>query len=356
MHKIGIYKIEMYKIVLVGLLAWVAGIIPVSAETLRVVSYNVENLFHPKHDTVITNEGVNELTNERIIEKDDYEWTPEGERRWSYTRYYRKVENIARVLTNIGEWDGVDIVGLQEVENALCVKRLCYTLRPGEYDFVHYESPDPRGIDVALIYKKARIDTIATRAIRVSASLNDGMSAAKPLNGELITRDILYVQARVDKKDTLHFFVCHLPSQRGGAAESEWKRKIAKEVLQSAIDSVYAAFRDPKIVVMGDFNSAPSNSPMKGEGKELRGINYQEPVNGKENGTHKYQGRWTCLDQFYTSPSLDSLSRAEIYNAAWIQEPDEKYLDLRPKRTYNGFRYQKDGFSDHLPIVLTISL
>ena len=98
MYKIEMHKIGIYKIVLVGLLAWVAGIIPVSAETLRVVSYNVENLFHPKHDTIIMNEGVNELTNERIIEKDDYEWTPEGERRWSYTRYYRKVENIARVL------------------------------------------------------------------------------------------------------------------------------------------------------------------------------------------------------------------------------------------------------------------
>ena len=348
MHEIGIYKI-----VLVGLWAWVAGIIPVSAETLRVVSYNVENLFHPKHDTVITNEGVNELTNERIIEKDDYEWTPEGERRWSYTRYYRKVENIARVLTNIGEWDGVDIVGLQEVENALCVKRLCYTLRPGEYDFVHYESPDPRGIDVALIYKKGRVDTIATRAIRVSASLNDGMSAAKPLNGELITRDILYVCAKIKAKsegvkangDTIHFFVCHLPSQRGGAAESEWKRKIAREVLQGAIDSVYEACPNAKIIVMGDFNSEPK--------EDLRGVKNRM----KElTGTHKYQGRWTCLDQFYTSPSLDSLSRAEIYNAAWIQEPDEKYLDLRPKRTYNGFRYQKDGFSDHLPIVLTVSL
>ena len=171
------------------------------------------------------------------------------------------------------------------------------------------------------------------------------MSAAKPLNGELITRDILYVQARVDKKDTLHLFVCHLPSQRGGAAESEWKRKIAKEVLQSAIDSVYLAFRDPKIIVMGDFNSEPK--------EDLRGVKNRM----KElTGTHKYQGRWTCLDHFYTSPSLDSLSRAEIYNAAWIQEPDDKYLDLRPKRTYNGFRYQKDGFSDHLPIVLTVSL
>jgi hypothetical protein len=114
-------------------------------------------------------------------------------------------------------------------------------------------------------------------------------------------------------------------------------------VLQGAIDSVYLAFRDPKIVVMGDFNSEPK--------EDMRGVKNRM----KElTGTHKYQGRWTCLDQFYTSPSLDSLSRAEIYNAAWIQEPDEKYLGLRPKRTYNGFRYQKDGFSDHLPIVLMI--
>ena len=289
-------------------------LVGVQAEDLCVVSYNVENLFHPKHDTVAG------------IEKDDLEWTPEGERRWSYSRYYRKVENIARGLTNIGEWPGVDIVGLQEVENALCVKRLCTTLRRGEYDFVHYESPDRRGIDVALLYKKARIDTIATRAIRVS---------------ELMTRDILYVCARVDKRDTMHVFVCHLPSQRGGKAESEWKRQAAKQVLQQAVDSVYGTNPNAKIIVMGDMNSGDLR--MKGlEDERMKG-----------EGTHKYQGRWTFLDHFYVSPSIDSISEARIYDAEWIQETDEKYMGLKPKRTYNGFRYQ-NGFSDHLPIVLTI--
>jgi endonuclease/exonuclease/phosphatase family metal-dependent hydrolase len=286
----------------------------VQAEDLCVVSYNVENLFHPKHDTVAG------------IEKDDLEWTPERERRWSYSRYYRKVENIARVLTNIGEWPGVDIVGLQEVENALCMKRLCTTLRRGEYDFVHYESPDRRGIDVALLYKKARIDTIATRAIRVS---------------ELMTRDILYVCARVDKRDTVHVFVCHLPSQRGGKAESEWKRQAAKQVLQQAVDSVYGTNPNAKIIVMGDMNSGELR---------MRGL---EDERMKGEGTHKYQGRWTFLDHFYVSPSIDSISEAQVYDAEWIQETDEKYMGLKPKRTYNGFRYQ-NGFSDHLPIVLTI--
>ena len=289
-----------------------------------IVSYNVENLFHPAHDSVAG------------VPKDDIEWTREGERHWSYMRYKRKTENIARVLTNIGEWDGVDVVGLQEVENAACLKRLCYTLRRGEYDFVHYESPDKRGIDVAFVYKKARIDTIHSRAINI----NDRMSAS--LNGErLITRDILYVCAQVDKKDTIHFYVCHLPSQRGGAAETEWKREAAKQVLERAVDSVYAINPNAKIIVMGDMNA---------EGLVIRELADKRM---KGEGTHTYQGRWTFLDHFYVSPAIDSVSHAEVYDAEWIMEPDEKYMGLKPKRTYNGYRYQ-DGFSDHLPIVLTI--
>ena len=324
--------------VILGLTACLAWI---RAEDLRVVSYNVENLFHPKHDTVC-------IDSTTFIEKDDYEWTPDGERRWSYTRYYRKVENIARVLTNIGEWDGVDIVGLQEVENALCLKRLCYTLRPGEYDFVHYESPDPRGIDVALIYKKSRVDTLNSKPLPIPSP-----QGRESREEKLVTRDILYVCVRVDKRDTLHLFVCHLPSQRGGAAESEWKRTAVKEILQRSIDSVYALHPAAKIIVMGDMNSEPKEDL---DGLRNRMVVESQKSKVESHGTHKYQGRWSCLDQFYTSPALDSLSRAEIYNAAWIQEPDEKYLDLKPKRTYNGFRYQKDGFSDHLPIVLTVSL
>lgn len=276
-----------------------------------IVNYNVENLFHPAHDSL----------------KDDIEWTQEGERHWSYTRYYRKVENIARVLTNIGEWDGVDVVGLQEVENALCVKRLCYTLRKGEYDFVHYESPDRRGIDVAFVYKKSRVDTIRTRAIRVDLE-------------EQTTRDILYVCAQVEKRDTMHFFVCHLPSQRGGKAESEWKRDQAKRVLQEAVDSVLAVCPEAKIVVMGDMNSEPKED-LIGLSNRMFGLQ----------GTHKYQGQWTCLDQFYTTQNLDSISSVRIYDAEWIMEEDEKYMGLKPKRTYNGYHYQ-NGFSDHLPIIL----
>ena len=288
------------------------------------VSYNVENLFHPAHDSL----------------KDDFEWTQEGERHWSYKRYYAKEENIARVLTNIGEWDGVDVVGLQEIENALVVKRLCYTLRRNEYDFVHYESPDPRGIDVALMYKKSRVDTLRSERLKVKGERDEE---------RLTTRDILYVCARIDKQDTIHFFVCHLPSQRGGKAESEWKREAAKEVLQKAVDSVFAVHPEAKIVVMGDMND---------EGLAIRGLvdkltNDKRQMTKDQLGTHKYQGRWTFLDHFYVSPAIDSVSNARVYDAEWIQETDEKYMGLKPKRTYNGFIYQ-NGYSDHLPIVLEI--
>ena len=334
--RLNIVPIPRRWLLVLIVLFWTKWCIHIAAQPLRIVSYNVENLFHPEHDTILKDERIRGLEGERIIDKDDYEWTPEGERRWSYTRYYRKEENIARVLTSMGEWSGVDIVGLQEIENAAVVKRLCYTMRRNEYDFVHYESPDPRGIDVALIYKKSRVDTIRTK--RLTLTLSKGEET-------LFTRDILYVCAQVDKRDTLHLFVCHLPSQRGGKAESEWKRKAAKEVLQTAIDSVFALHSDAKIIVMGDMNSEPKN--------DLKGL--VNRMIEERYGTHKYQGRWTCLDQFYTSTNLQKISAVTIYDAEWIQEPDEKYMGLKPKRTYNGFQYQ-NGYSDHLPIQLILNI
>ena len=308
-----------------------AGLEIMSAKLLRIVSYNVENLFHPAHDSVyLPAEG-------RWMETDDLEWTPDGERRWTYSRYHQKVHNIAKVLTIIGQWDGVDMVGLCEVENAEVVRQLCHTMRYKAYDFVHYESPDRRGIDVALIYKTERIDTLCTRAIPVNL-------------GAQSTRDILYVSALVDKSDTLHLLVCHLPSQRGGAAESEWKRRAAQEVLQHTIDSIYATAPNARIIVMGDMNG----ERLRITGDGLRGVSYREPEKGAQvRGTHKYQGMWSCLDQFYTSPALDAISHARIYAGEILLEEDNKYMGFKPKRTYIGYRYQ-NGYSDHLPVILDI--
>ena len=299
------------------ILVFIGGIM--HAEPIRVVSYNAENLFWPETDT-INGKPLNDL-----------EWTMDGERRWSFTRFYNKIDNIARVLTNIGEWSGVDIIGLQEIENAECLKRLSNRLRYKEYDFVHYESPDPRGIDVGLLYKKERIDTIRTKAIQMP----------------FLTRDILYISTQVDKRDTLHLFICHLPSQLGGKAESEWKRIAAKQLLQKEVDSILCTNTNAHIIIMGDMNTKPM--------QDIEGVtNKMISLQIDNQGTHKHQGKWTCLDQFYCSPAVDSISSAAIYNAEWIMENDDKYLGLKPKRTYIGFRYQ-NGFSDHLPIILNVN-
>ena len=296
----------------------------IQAAPLRIVSYNAENFFHPAHDTVAGKE------------KNDWEWTPEGTQRWSFTRYNNKAENIARVITNIGQWSGVDIIGLQEVENAQCLRKLSYLMRREKYGIVHHESPDPRGIDVALLYKKERVDTLSTKAIRIQSEADSTFK----------TRDILYVCAQIDKSTTWHLLVCHMPSQRGGKEASEWKRQAVRQALQHTIDSIQWTDPEARIIVMGDMNSTPT--------QDIQGLtNKMIPFHQKGKGTHKYQGQWTCLDQFYTSPNIDSISSVSIYEAEWLMEADEKNMGQKPKRTYVGYRYQ-NGFSDHLPIVMDI--
>ena len=321
-----------------------------SPDTLRIVSYNVENLFDNRHDTL----------------KSDLDFTPEGTHHWTYRRYQAKVERIAQVLTAIGGWYDADIapatsspiadtdhtstshapvlVGLCEVENDRCLRSLCWHLRRYRYKYIHYESPDERGIDVALLYDSTRFHVLHSEPIPV------------PLPSAP-TRDILYVQGALSPvaiqqpSDTLHLFICHLPSQFGGTSETEWKRAIAKSVLQSRIDSLLTAFPSANVIVMGDMNSAPAN--------DLTGMtNLMLPHMQnifKAEGTHKYNGIWAYLDQFYVSPSLTHHVSASVFAPTWLLEEDTKYLGVKPRRTFNGYHY-RDAYSDHLPIVLTLTL
>lgn len=286
---------------------------------LRIVSYNVENLFDTKHDTL----------------KNDSSFLPDGMYHWSYRRYQTKIDRIAKVIVDIAGWETIPLVGLCEVENARCLRNLCYTLRRFNYSYMHYDSPDERGVDVALLYDSTQIEILRSKAIVVS------------LNGDA-TRDILYVSALYQQRDTIHAMVCHLPSQLGGSAETAWKRQQAKDLIQTQIDSILCQQPKAKIVVMGDMNTMPQD--------DLKGmVNMMEPIQQKGQGTHKYQGIWTCLDQFYVSSSLSSKSNVAIFSPQWLLEEDTKYLDYKPRRTYIGYRYN-DGYSDHLPIVLTIAM
>lgn len=310
----------MYRIIYIIFLSLIFSL-PILAEksSLRIVSYNVENLFDTKHDTL----------------KNDSSFLPEGMHHWTYRRYQTKIDRIAQVLVNIAGWESIPLVGLCEVENARCLRNLCYELRRFHYKYVHYDSPDERGVDVALLYDSTRLNILNSRALSLS------------LDGDA-TRDILYVSALYEQRDTVHVMMCHLPSQLGGASNTDWKRQRAKSLLQFQIDSIFLLQPSANIVVMGDMNTSAQD--------DLTGmVNLMIPMQKMGQGTHKYQGIWTCLDQFYVSPSIVSRSVASIFSPQWLLEEDTKYLDYKPRRTYIGYRYN-DGYSDHLPIILHIQL
>ena len=310
----------MYRIIYIIFLSLIFSL-PILAEksSLRIVSYNVENLFDTKHDTL----------------KNDSSFLPEGMHHWTYRRYQTKIDRIAQVLVNIGGWESVPLVGLCEVENARCLRNLCYKLRRFHYKYVHYDSPDERGVDVALLYDSTRLSILNRRALSLS------------LDGDA-TRDILYVSALYEQRDTVHVMMCHLPSQLGGASNTDWKRQRAKSLIQSQIDSIFLFQPSANIVVMGDMNTSAQD--------DLTGmVNLMIPIQKMGHGTHKYQGIWTCLDQFYVSQSIATKATTTIFSPWWLLEEDTKYLDYKPHRTFIGFRYN-DGYSDHLPIVLHLRL
>lgn len=288
-------------------------------DPLTIISYNVENLFDNQHDSL----------------KNDSAFLPDGNYHWTYHKYQTKLDQIAQVIVNIAGWESAPLVGLCEVENARCLRDLCYRLRRYHYRYVHYESADERGIDVALLYDSTKVQVLYSQPLFVD------------LNGD-VTRDILYVCAMVNKKDTLHTFMCHLPSQLGGPSASEGKRFVAKSVIQHQVDSILSLQPHAYIVVMGDMNSNPQ--------EDIQGVNnMMMNWKGVGDGTHKHQGTWSFLDQFYVSSALRTQASARIFSPDWLLEQDEKYLGYRPKRTFIGFRYHA-GYSDHLPIVLRLDM
>ena len=299
------------------ILAFVIQSAVLAQDSLTIISYNVENLFDCQHDTL----------------KNDSSFLPDGMHHWTYYRYQTKLDRIAQVIVNISGWESAEMVGLCEVENERCLRDLCYRLKRFHYKFVHYESADKRGIDVALLYDSTKVKILNSKPLRVD------------LQGD-VTRDILYVEALVGNQDTLHAMVCHLPSKLGGAAATEGKRNAAKQMIQQQVDSILRMQSEAKIVVMGDMNSEVKDD-LQGMSNMMIGCEKE----GK--GTHKYKGIWSCLDQFYLSTTLKNNANVIIFSPEWLLEEDTKYLDYQPKRTYVGYRYH-DGYSDHLPIVLRV--
>lgn len=325
-------------ICIILLLMWAIGL-KAQPQRARIMFYNVENLFDPANDS---------LTN-------DDDFTPEGNNRWTNSRMYAKLNNTAKVIIAVGEGNLPVLVGLCEIENRNVLNKLVYNtpLKSNNYGVAHFESPDPRGIDVALLYRKDCFKVLAQKALPII--FEDEKEAH--------TRDILYVKGILHTSDTLHVFVNHWPSKYGGVAATLAKRKAVGQFLRSFTDSIQQKTKS-NIVIMGDLNDTPEDESvatslgacltMNPCSTNL--VNLMGPLLSDASiGTHKYSGHWSIIDQFIVSKSFVNntqgwhIQGAHVYNAAFLLTPDKNRSGHTPYRTFLGFKYE-GGFSDHLPI------
>ena len=321
--------------------------------SLCIAFYNVENLFDPEKDP----------------EKNDEAFTPTGFNHWTYNRFYKKINDIAKVFLTINGWEPPDIIGLAEIENANVLQKLCYHtgMKAYHYRYVHYDSPDARGIDVVLLYRKNKVKIAESYPIPV----------VFPFESTSKNRDILYAKVLITgdtlasvSADTLHLFVNHWTSRYSGYGGTTPKRNYYAQVLRKHVDSLFAINNNAHIIIMGDFNDYPTDESMV---KYLQAKNYNNeknqgtlfnlmlPLAGKNTGTHKTQEFWGCLDQFIVSKSLLNNKNkwqiengeATIFDAPFLLIPDEKYGGVKTFRTYLGPKYL-GGYSDHLPIKIML--
>ena len=310
-------------------------------EEHTIVSYNVENLFDMVDDPTT----------------DDTEYNAGGKLQWDESKYTTKLQHIAEVMQAI-DTTGPVIIGLCEVESDKSLRDLVNQpfFKKNKYAFVHRDSPDERGVDVALLYRLGQFDVTGKKWYSVPLSdANDR------------TREILYVKGELKGKP-IHVFVNHWPSRSKGQEASEPDRIAAAKVLRAKLDSISATDADARIVCMGDFNDHPNDKSMRealGAGSRTDGasvyVNEMWEVNERKEGSHFYKGEWGALDQFVVSKPMASantgitvIGEGSVWKNKLVLFFD-KEGNGRPNRTYVGNDY-KGGYSDHLPIVLKVAL
>lgn len=316
-----------------------------SQETLRVAFYNVENLFDTLDDTSINDE----------------DFLPGSKSQWTAKRYQDKINKLGKVIKNLGaHGNGPDVLGLCEVENRRVLEDLVASdsLKAFNYQIAHFDSPDERGIDVALIYKKGVLNNLAIQTFRINF----------PDEPDFLTRDILMASAKTSSGEAIHFYVNHFPSRRGGETESEKYRMFVASVLRKSVDSLLLTDSQSKILIMGDFNDMPNNKSIKETLKSVGSVdslstgflfNPFAPMFYAGQGTYNYRNQWNMLDQMILSTGLLDAGRlryqsnsSSILAEPWMKQKGGNY-DGYPDRTYAGARYL-GGYSDHFPIYLDL--
>jgi predicted extracellular nuclease len=312
-------------------------------DSFRLAFYNVENLF----DTI----------DEPM--KIDSEYMPNSSLKWNTQRYFAKQKNIAKVIEAM---NFPTILGMTEVENRRVLEDLIAqpALSTKNYGIVHFESPDERGIDVAMIYRKTEFEVKQQKTLPIKFPTDNDK-----------TRDILEVSGILRGGIDVTVFVNHFPSRRGGETESEPKRIFVASVLRKAVDDLFKKDPNARVVIMGDFNDYPNNASLnktlgaaewqRETAKELPSAalyNLGAAIQRRGEGTEYYKG-WGVLDQIIVSGSLlDSRSKATTRDEETVFNPDlvvfkDRAGNRLPNRTYTGPIY-RGGFSDHFPVFIPI--
>lgn len=312
-----------------------------------VAFYNFENLFDTDNDPI----------------KNDDEFTPGGSYHYTEDIYKAKLHNLATVLQQLGtdvSPDGPAILGTAEVENGKVLTDLINQpeIKTRNYKYVWYEGPDPRGIDVAMIYNPKYFRVLSSRPVHVSLAKTGGKE---------LTRDILFVTG-IFAGDTMHILVNHWPSRYGGERATEGKRAIVAQMNKNISDSLLRHNPHSKILIMGDLNDDPVNksvSKVLGVTKEKSETTLTSLYNPwvdlykQGNGTLGYHDSWNLFDQIIMSGEfLDKnehnwqFYKAEIFKKNFLLERFGRYKGY-PHRSFTGPIW-KNGYSDHLPVMVLL--
>lgn len=331
-------------------------------DSIKIVAYNVENLF----DTIPAQEY------------NDQEFSPGGVKHWNKQRYYTKVRKIARVLTDIGQWSYPDLIGLCEIEGDSVVRHLSRApgLRGGSYEYAVSSGRDARGIEVALLWNSRQFALISHKEIPtyITGSLPPWYAPTDTLachTQGYAGRNVLWVTlARYSDHTRWHVFVVHAPSRRNGIKQTNPNRIQLCQRVRSATDSIRANTPNDYIVIMGDFNDNP-NSPSLLTGLQATLLQHYNsssppvlinisPLPTATQGSHLFRGRYWMPDQiilshhFFRNRIPEQYPKLHIFTPKYLWEPSAR-LRKRPKRTYRG-NFYSSGYSDHFPVYTTLYL
>lgn len=341
---------KRYLLITLSMMAFALILPAQNSRSIRVAFWNMENFFDPFVDST----------------RAYNEFTPEGMQHWTKSRFYTKRNNMYKAILAMSENHPIGIFGLCEVENEYVLNSLfaLTPLKKHNYRWVHYEGPDRRGIDPAIVYSKDWFTLVESATIPYY----------NPEDTAYHSRDILYAKFIDNEDDTIHVFVNHWPSRYSGELETVGSRACSAAILRAKVDSICQAMPEgyhAKIIMMGDLNDCPTDPSVHDVLKARKASEYEDGMLYNlfaENeglgfeGTLKHQADWQIFDQIIVTPAvIDDKSglhfkegSARIFWMDFMLEDDDTYHGKKLFRTYIGPRYF-GGFSDHLPVFIDLS-